>query len=138
MARQREFVFDRYVFDADSLINLEKSGALRHLRPPTSAIVVPQCVAREVRQPGSALQRWLSSYPRVVSQFATTEERTLYAALVGDPALGQGEAAAIAMARERGAMLVMDDTYAQRIAREYGVSLIGTEEFLQQWPHKRR
>ena len=138
MRGQQELVFDRYIFDADSLINLERSDNLKRLRPPGDAITVPDRVAREVREPGSLLHRWLERYPHVVSRFATPSESAAYVALkVADPSLGDGEASAIAMARERQAVLVMDDVHAGEAARRHGVVPIGTDEFLRRW-HVRR
>ena len=141
MGRQPELVFERYVFDASGLIQLERLRALRHVRPPGAAVVVPHPVAVEVRKGRrSPAREWLERYPETVTRFATPAESSLYLALLQqrDPRIHEGEAAAIAIAAERNAMLVMRDTAAEAKASEYGVQCLTTEQFLARWSHRRR
>jgi len=58
------------------------------------------------------------------------EELYYHLTLTSGPALGAGEAAAIAIASHRGGMLVTDDQAAQRIAAELSVACIGIATFL--------
>jgi predicted nucleic acid-binding protein len=99
-------------------------------------------VVLEVRKGrrSSPARTWLERYPETVARFATPAESSLYLALLQqeDPATHEGEAAAIAIAAERGGVVVMRDRAAEAKAAEHGVQCMTTEEFLAKWPHRRR
>lgn len=118
-----------YVFDSSSLIQLERGGNLLVLTKLAERTIVPQRVAREVNQPRTPLERWLRENPRSVTPFLP-QEGSLYLALLRQPEIHDGEAAAIAIALHREATLVTDDVPARRKAAGRAVPCVGTQEFL--------
>ena len=137
---QLDIPFEHYVFDSSALIDLEASGKLRKVRTPGSSVWVPERVKREVDTPGSRLRRWLRANPGVVTKFATTGESSLYVRLLQHeaPKVHDGEAAAIAIAAQRDAVLVTNDGASQEKAREYHVRQITDSQFLDRWWRARR
>lgn len=72
-----------------------------------------------------------SRSPDVVREWATTlpawAEVADQASALADPKLGAGESAAIAMALDRAAdLLLIDERYGTRVARDLGLTTVGT------------
>jgi predicted nucleic acid-binding protein len=124
-----------YVFDADCLIELERRRALDVLTRLGDRVCIPTRVAREVNQPRTPLQRWLKENPGVVRRFVPgSDEEVIYYRLTLEqgPRLGDGEAAAIAMAGHRRAILVTRDRASTQAAVGLGVRCVDLERFLGQ------
>ena len=122
-----------YVFDATALIELERQDLLSLLTALGDRVCVPTPVKTEVNRPGTHLEKWLRENPRAVKRFVpgSREEELYYdLTLTSGPALGAGEAAAIAIASHRGGVLVTDDQAARRVAAELSVNCIGIAAFL--------
>jgi len=102
-----------YVFDASSLINLEKDS-LPVLNDLVGRMFIPRKIAKEVGDPRSALGRWLSRNDRCVTQLLT-EEHQLYYQFITQTNLRihDGEATALAVALNRAATLIVDDNTAR-------------------------
>jgi len=122
----------KYVFNASSLINLENLRQLRLLDQIGDRIVVPKPVEKEVNKPRSGLEAWLSHNRKRVINFLPEEGR-FYLSLQRQrtPKIGDGEAAAIAVAMNRNHTLVIDDKAAMDKAEEHGVHCLTTHQFLQ-------
>jgi predicted nucleic acid-binding protein len=60
----------------------------------------------------------------VLTTFKNQPERTLFKRLLG--VVGYGEAAGIAIAKERDVLFFSDDRKARRVAQEHGVEISGT------------
>ena len=123
-----------YVFDASSLINLEKdSRNLSVLNDLVGRMFIPRKIAKEVDDPRSALGRWLSRNDRCVTQLLT-EEHELYYQFITQTNLRihDGEATALAVAVNRVATLVVDDNTARKKAESHGVLCLTADQFLGQ------
>ena len=122
-----------YVFDASSLINLEKPNRLSILHDLRTRVVIPQRVAREVNKPRTDLAGWLNQHPECVTAFFT-EEHELYYQFITQikPRIHDGEAAAMAVALNRGATLVIDENTARGKAESHGIRCLNAAELLQQ------
>ena len=109
------------VSDAGPLIYLAGAGQLDLLRRLYVEVVVPRIVFEEVTIAGAGLtgaaEVAAASWLQVVDRDA-------------DPALSArldpGEAAAIPLALELGAVLLVDDGEARIVATEFGLSVIGS------------
>ena len=122
-----------YIFDATALIELERRDFLSVLTALGGRVCIPTPVKTEVNRPRTRLEKWLGENPRAVKRFVpgSPEEELYYQlTLTTAPALGAGEAAAIAIASHRRAILVTDDQAAQRIAAELSVTCMGIAAFL--------
>lgn len=118
-----------YVFDATCLIEFERTHALAFLSDLGTRVCIPSRVAREVNKPNTPLERWLQKNPGVVKRFVPgSQEEEIYYRLTIDSGsrLGDGEAAAIAMALNRSGLLVTDDRAASEVAQALGVACITT------------
>jgi predicted nucleic acid-binding protein len=123
-----------YVFDAACLIELERRNALALLTNLGDRVCIPTPVKREVNKRGTGLERWLAAHPRSVKRFVPgSREEEIYYRLTSEPGplLGDGEAAAIAMAVNRSAVLVTDDKAAMDVGRAYGVDCMSTDMLLE-------
>ena len=120
----------RYVLDATTLINFERSSDLKRLPPAGVRLFIPDRVAREVNRPQTRLETWLKRHPRLVTAMLPEESR-LYLELIRQPEIHDGEAAALAIASRRQAQLVTDDIAAQRKAAAHTVECLSTVEFRQ-------
>ena len=100
------------VVDSTCLIALERLGRLDVLAALFDPIYAPPEVAREF---GSPLP-WLEVVDLV------DPERVVFLSVSVDP----GEAEAIALARERGLKIILDDLRARRLAHRFGLEVIGT------------
>jgi predicted nucleic acid-binding protein len=124
--------------DACSLIHLERSSQLKHLPAQGVRLFIPDRVAREVNAPPDArrkrrlpLETWLRRNPRLVTEMLTAEgELYLRFRSQPDTKLHDGEAAALAIAVCRNAMLVTDDAAAQRKATLHDVPHMDSATFV--------
>lgn len=116
-------VLFRYVFDASSLINIERAKKTPLLRANFKQVLIPVKVAIEVNQKNSPLQRFLKRYPHVVTELTEAEGLTSLQ-LLARPSIHDGEAEAIAVAYHRNLALVMDDGQPSIIARGMGIATL--------------
>jgi predicted nucleic acid-binding protein len=120
---------DGLVLDTSVWLNLMATGAMETI---LDALAIPcyapeQVVTEITRHPGTSTAIPAESHPlrrmspRVTITSLADEGLDLFLEIVGAPAgeaLGDGEAAAIAVAASRGLDLVIDDRKARRILRE--------------------
>ncbi len=107
---------DLVVPDTSCLIALTGIGRLDILQSLYTSLAVPRAVLREF---GDALPEW------IVTEDLSGAARPLANAL--SSTLGPGESEAIALAAQRpGALVVLDDRRARRVARDMGLRLTGT------------
>jgi hypothetical protein len=113
------------VCDTSPLLILAKVGRLRLLTTLYGSVEIPTAVLDEVnvrqRPDAEAIRQWRHKYdvlvrePSDASLNAFSEE------------LGDGERAALALAMERDAdLVVLDDQEGRRIAKQRGLSVTGT------------
>jgi predicted nucleic acid-binding protein len=105
-------VKEAVVSDSTCLIGLERAGQLELLPALFSAVAIPPEVEREF---GVSFP-WL----QVNGLFDATLARALRMQVDG------GEAEAIALAKQLGLRLILDDRRARAVARNLGLPLIGT------------
>jgi len=124
----------QYVFDASSLINIERSRKMALLRSLKGAVLIPQKVAEEVSQPNTPLQRFITAYPGVIAQFQTAREERDYLRFCSQRVIDEGEASAMAIAMNRNKELVIDEreTKATGKAREHGIKVLSSQDFIKQ------
>lgn len=122
----------QYVFDASSLINIERQRRMKHLRKRYSEIIMPEQVAKEVNTPRTPLQRFLKHYPSVITHLLSNEE-TLYLKILGQLGIHKGEAAAITIAISRKLPLVIDESTkkARGKAENHGIQCLTSQDFIQ-------
>lgn len=118
-----------FVMDVDCLIRMARAGLLDRLPPDDSLIIVPFKVDEEVRRyrnPKSRVKAWLDQNRHLVKRFQTNREHVVYYRLISEQGeqLGEGEAAAIALALARQGTFASDDKKALEIAETLGVSTI--------------
>ena len=100
------------VSDSTCLIALERIGRLELLQKVFEEVWVPPAVLKEVGQvPG-----WIAVISPTNWEFVQELKKLL----------GEGEAEAIALAKERGAEIILDDKRARRVAKEQGLKVVGT------------
>ena len=124
----------QYVFDASSLINIERSGQMALLRSLKGALLIPEKVAQEVGQPNTPLQRFTATYPDVIVQFQNAGEEHDYLRFCSQRVIDEGEASAMAIALNRNKQLVIDEreTKATGKAREHGIEILSSQDFIKQ------
>jgi predicted nucleic acid-binding protein len=105
-------VSEPIVTDSACLIGLERIGRLEILPSLFGTVLIPPEVQREF----GASFAWL--------RVQTPADSALVAALV--LRVDNGEAEAIALARELNAPLILDDLEARKVAKHIGVKVIGT------------
>jgi len=127
MAIQEELF--QYVFDASSLINIERQKKMGELRKRKRGILIPEKVAVEVNMPNSPLHKFISKYPGVVTSFQKTEEEE-YLRVRSQIGIDDGEAAAIAISTNRRLPLVIDDKKGKTKAENHGVKTLSWQDFL--------
>jgi len=127
MALQRELF--KYVFDASSLINIERNKKIGRLRRRKGAVLIPEKVALEVDMPNSPLHRFISKYPDVVTPFQNSEEEE-YLRTRSQVGIDDGEAAAIAVALKRKLPLVIDDRKGKTKAENHEIQTLRWNDFL--------
>jgi predicted nucleic acid-binding protein len=122
-----------YVFNASSLINLERAGSLRVLDKlaQNQRLVIPDRVAREVNAPRKPLENWLRRNRRSVTDLLP-QESSLYLQYLRQthPKIHDGEAAALAVAAHRGCTVVVDDRSALQKAAEHNIPHLTSGAFL--------
>ena len=123
-----------YVFDASSLINLERQNKLWHLSEHGDLVVIHQRIAKEVtRNPRSDLAVWISRHPDKITRTFLPQESELYIRLRQQktPKIHDPDAIAIAIAWYRKGILVCDDNPALQKANHYGVVYLTVDQFVQ-------
>lgn len=116
------------VSDAGPIIIFARIGQLSLLRGVTGSLLIPDAVHSEIvvdkaGMPGAtevAQADWIHK--------ASVINRSTIDALPS--VLHEGEREAIALAKERGAQLLVDEIRARRVAREFGIEVIGTLRLL--------
>ena len=112
----------KVVSDTSPIHYLVLIGEDRVLRALFGTVQVPADVVRELdhsRSPG-AVREWAANLPHWI-------EVADQASSLADPKLGPGESAAIAMALDRsGDLLLIDERYGTRVARDLGLTTVGT------------
>ena len=132
MAFQRELF--QYVFDACSLINIERDKKTSLLRQRKGSILIPEKVAFEVAfdpriRSDTPLRHLLLRHPQMVTKFKNSEE-VEYLRIRRQPGIGDGEAAAIAVAVKRQLPLVIDDIKGRQKAENHGVKTLSWRDFI--------
>jgi predicted nucleic acid-binding protein len=116
------------VSDTGPIIVFARIGRLSLLRDVTGSLLIPDAVYDEIvvkkgGMPGAAevaQADWI--------QKASVISRSIIDSLPS--VLHEGEREAIALAQERGAQLLVDEIRARRVAREFGIEVIGTLRIL--------
>jgi predicted nucleic acid-binding protein len=124
----------RYVFDASSLINLERQNKLWHLSEHGDLIVIHHRIAKEVtKNPRSDLAEWLAKHPDRITYTFLSQEGELYISLRQQrtPKIQDPDAIAIAIAWHRKGILVCDDNPARQKAKRHGVTCLTVDRFVQ-------
>jgi len=129
MTLQRELF--QFVFDASSLINIERNRKIGKLRRAKGAVLIPEKVAKEVNMPNSPLHRFINRYPQVVTPFQANEEE-VYLKVRSQIGIDDGEAAAIAVALKRSLPLVIDDMKGKNKSENHGIKTLGWQDFIGQ------
>lgn len=117
------------VFDASSLINIERNRKITLIRKLKEQILIPEKVAQEVNLPNSPLHRFILRYPDVVTPFQHNEEEE-YLRIRSQVGIDDGEAAAIAIALTRDLPLVIDDKKGRAKAGGHGIKTASWEDFI--------
>lgn len=107
--------------DAGPLIYLAGAGKLKLLPLLYAEVVVPRIVFDEVTLAGAGL---VGAREVAAAPWLRVVERASDPVLLAR--LDAGEAAAIPLAQELGAMLLVDDGEARAVATELGVAVVGT------------
>jgi len=119
----------RHVLDACALTDIERDNKMAALRRRCDEVVIPDKVAKEVGQPGTALRRFLESHHDVVIRLSDSEGEE-YLKLRREPGIDDADACAIAIAYKRGLPLVTGDGCASRIAGGLGVKTMDWRSFI--------
>ena len=107
------------VSDTSPLIALKHAGLLEKLSRLFQRIVVPLSVMREL----SVKEK---RYFQSLGFLSVEEPRDEKLATVLKTIVDEGEAEAIALALEKGSLLVIDDLKGRKLARRLGLRIIGT------------
>lgn len=116
----------QYVFDASSLINMERSRKIGKLK---GQVLIPEKVAIEINQPNTPLHRFISRFHQVITQFQNNEKEE-YLSIRSQVGIDDGEAAAIAIAIKRKLPLVIEDRKGKTKAENHGIKTLSWEYFL--------
>lgn len=103
------------VSDTTCLIGLERIQRLDLLQNPDFTVFAPPAVQREFEAKGAHLPSWFQVRP--------PQDAALVARLRSD--LGEGEAEAIALARDLHCEIILDDSRARRAAERENVRCVG-------------
>lgn len=113
------------VSDASPLINLARAAQFELLRVFYEQVVIPQAVYDEVVVRGKG--RDGSKEVQHAAWIVTQDPADVLAVRVLTTELGEGEAAAIVLAQEQHAsLLLIDEIRGRRIARQLGLQVQGT------------
>lgn len=95
------------------------------LRKLKGALLIPERVAKEVSQPNTPLERFITMYPDVVTRLQTQAEEREYLRFYSQRVVDEGEASAMAIALNRHKALVIDEreTKATGKARQHGIEV---------------
>lgn len=116
------------ISDAGPIIIFTRVGPLSLLRDVTGSLLIPDAVYNEIvikkgGMPGAAevaQAAWI--------QKVAVSDRSITDGLPN--VLHEGEREAIALAKERGAQLLIDEIRARRVAIEWGIDVIGALRIL--------
>lgn len=75
---RKQVALFQYVFDASSLIDIERQGKMKFLRKNWHVVLIPERVAKEVDQPNTPLYRYLKRYPNIKTSLSTQREINEY------------------------------------------------------------
>ena len=119
------------VVDTTVLSNLARANRINLLEKLHAQIAIPSQVHEEILKGIAAGYDFLEEADKIVeadwAQLTTLEkksERTLFRSLLD--IVGYGEAAGIAIAKERNLVFFSDDRKARRVAQDQGVKISGT------------
>jgi len=119
------------VVDTTVLSNLARANRTNLLKNIHGQIIIPSQVHEEILKGIAAGYEFLEEADKIVeadwARLAVLEnesERTLFRNLLG--IVGYGEAAGIAIAKERHLVFFSDDRKARRVAQDQGVGISGT------------
>lgn len=116
-----------FVSDTTALISFARVNQLVLIKDVLDEIWIPEAVYQEMKQPGMPgseavdEETWIRREALSDASFKNSLANTL----------GSGEREAIALAREKSAILITDDKAARAAASSHGVDVIGTLNILQ-------
>lgn len=118
------------VSDAGPIIVFARIGRLSLLRDVAATVLIPDAVHSEIfakkgAMPGASEVAEATWIQRVSVANRSILDRT-------SNVLHEGEREAIALAKERGAQLLVDEIRARRAANDQGIEVIGTLRILEQ------
>ena len=116
---QEEQETDIAISDTSPLIALKHAGLLEKLSFLFQRVIVPPSVMREL----SIKEK---EYFQSLNFLSVEEPRDKRIVTVLKTIVDEGEAEAIALAMERGNLLIIDDLKGRKIARRLGLKIIGT------------
>ena len=116
------------VSDAGPLIIFARIGRLSLLREVTGPLLIPDAVYNEIVTDKGGMPGATEIHQATWIQRAVVANRSVIDALPNTLHAGEGEA--IALAKERGAQLLVDEIRARRTATELGIEVIGTLRIL--------
>lgn len=102
------------IIDTSALIALEKINLIEILCKIYTEIILPEAVFNEF------------GTPSVDCYLVKKIESPLVRLLVSELNLGKGEAEVIALARETGMKIIIDDQKARKVAKTLGLNITGT------------
>lgn len=112
------------VSNTSPILNLAAIGELGLLEKIFPALLVPSEVAAEIQRLAAVQPRFLSAKLPAAAQVCALQNPNVALTLAGE--LDLGEAAAIALATERRAdLLLMDELRGRRVAKRFGISTLG-------------
>lgn len=124
----------KYVFDASSLICIEKNDLWDSIKSSKDQIVISNIVAKEVSEgpEGKRFRSFLEKHPEVVTSF-TEEEGIKYLEILAQSGrIHEGEASTVTLAMMRSElMLVCNDTAGRKKAKKHKISLTYWKVFVQ-------
>jgi uncharacterized protein len=116
------------VSDAGPLIIFARIGRLSVLREVTGSLIISAAVHAEIMTNNGAMPGAREVAQAEWIQRATVANPSLLETFPGG--LHAGEREAIALAKERGAQLLMDEIRGRRFASQLGIDVIGTLRIL--------
>ena len=119
------------VFDACSLINIKNKRKMNVLRSRRGEILIPEKVAEELNRGyiSDPLRRFVKRFPELIVSFQNNEEDE-YLRVRSQVGIGDGEAAAIAVALKRNLPLVIDDRRGKDKAVNHGIQTLSWLDFM--------
>jgi len=127
-----------YVFDASSLIDIERSedsnkGLRKMPEPPGKWLIIPSKVAKQVngKDAPTTTKKWISS-GHLMGLTGEWENTTFMTLRVREPLLEDPDVQGIVIAASRGATYVVENGRAKIVARSIGVRCISFTEFFEE------